>query len=74
MTSTQHFADQAALLAEVRQTTAVDVATAAKLLGIGKTRAYELAATGELPVNVLRIGRRLVVTTASLLRALDVEP
>ena len=34
-----------------------DVETAAAILGIGRTKAYELAKSGEFPVKVLRIGR-----------------
>jgi predicted DNA-binding transcriptional regulator AlpA len=33
-----------------------DVATAGAILGIGRSKAYELAKSGEFPVTVLRIG------------------
>ena len=49
----------------------ITVAHAAKLLGIGKNQAYKAAARGDLPV--LRLGHRLLVPTASLLRMLGVE-
>ena len=43
-----------------------DVATASAILGIGRSRAYELAERGESPVNVLRVGwRHLVATSAA---------
>jgi hypothetical protein len=35
-----------------------DVATAGAILGIGRSKAYELATDGEFPVAILRIGRR----------------
>jgi hypothetical protein len=47
-----------------------DVETAAAIVGIGRTKAYELAKTGEFPVTVLRIGRRYVVPVASILTLL----
>jgi hypothetical protein len=40
-------------------------------LASGAERAYELARTGEFPVNVLRIGRRLVVSTSALLALVE---
>lgn len=45
----------------------------AKVLGIGRTTAYELASRGELGVRVLRLGRRWVVPTAELRRFVGVE-
>lgn len=41
------------------------VEEAAKLLGIGRRQAYEAVHRGEIPV--VRIGRRLIVPTKSLL-------
>lgn len=52
----------------------VDLVTAANWLGIGRTTAYRLAAVGDFPVPVLRIGTSLRVPTAPLLRLLDIEP
>jgi hypothetical protein len=49
----------------------VDLLTAATLLGIGRTRAYELARRGEFPCKLLRVGARYRVVTADLLRLLD---
>ncbi len=54
-----------------------DLETACSIvLGIGRTRSYELERAGELPFPVLRTGRRIVVPTAPLLRllGLDGEP
>ncbi len=44
--------------------------TAAQILGIGRTKAYELARRGEFPCLVIRIGDRYRVSTADLLRLL----
>lgn len=44
---------------EVRALPAVvDVVTAAEVLGIGRTVAYELVRTGRFPTPVFRVGRR----------------
>jgi hypothetical protein len=48
----------------------VDLATAARALGIGRTVAYELAKLGEFPVRLLKVGARYRVTRADLLREL----
>jgi excisionase family DNA binding protein len=47
----------------------VSVEVAARMLGIGRTLAYRLAAADELPVPVIRIGRKLRIP-AEPLRAL----
>jgi excisionase family DNA binding protein len=47
---------------------AIDLMTAARVLGIGRTKAYELARAGEFPVHVVRIGDLYRVSTADLLR------
>ena len=44
-----------------------DVATAGAILGIGRSKAYELAKTGEFPVAIMRIGRRYLVPTSAIL-------
>lgn len=46
----------------------VDLMTAARILGIGRTKAYELARAEEFPVHVVRIGGLYRVSTADLLR------
>lgn len=45
----------------------VDLLTAAGLLGIGRTTAYQLARNGRFPVPVVRIGARCKVPTEPLL-------
>ncbi len=51
----------------------LDLATAAAVLGIGRTCAYELVRTGAWPTKVLRIGRLIRIPTAPLLELLDVD-
>ena len=52
----------------------LSVAEAAEVLGVSLSTAYAQAATGHIgDVRVLRIGRRLRVPTADLLRALGDE-
>jgi hypothetical protein len=52
----------------------LDVPEAARLLGIGRTAAYELIRTGEWPTPVLRLGRRVIVPTVPLLALLGLTP
>jgi excisionase family DNA binding protein len=49
----------------------LSVEEAGELLGIGRSLAYSKAASGELPS--IRLGRRLVVPTAAILRLLGRE-
>jgi excisionase family DNA binding protein len=48
------------------------VEQAAKILGIGRSTAYELVHTGAIPS--LRLGRRIVVPTAKLAEQLGMSP
>jgi hypothetical protein len=50
-----------------------DIETAGSILGIGRTKAYELARAGNFPVKVLRNGRKYLVAVPAILRALDVD-
>jgi hypothetical protein len=50
-------------------TTNVEIAGA--VLGIGRTKAYELAQAGEFRVRILQVGRRYLVPTPALLELLD---
>ncbi|MFD3683229.1 helix-turn-helix domain-containing protein [Nocardiopsis sp. NPDC058631] len=47
--------------------------TAARVLGIGRTKAYELARAGEFPVHAVRIGDLYRLSTADLLRFLRAD-
>jgi predicted DNA-binding transcriptional regulator AlpA len=49
----------------------LDVPTAATVLGIGRSLAYELVRTGQWPTPVLRIGRLIKIPTAPLLRLIE---
>ena len=50
----------------------VTIEEAAVLLGISRNLTYELAARDELPVPVIRLGRRILVPREPLLEALGV--
>ena len=52
----------------------LDVPTAAAVLGVGRTLAYELVRTGRWPSPVLRMGRLVKIPSAPLLRLLDQPP
>ena len=51
----------------------VNVETAAKILGIGRQTAYDLAGRGELP-GAVRLGGRIVVSKRALDAFLDDPP
>jgi hypothetical protein len=51
----------------------VDVETAGKAFGMGRTKSNDLARAGQFPVPVLTLGSRRVVTKAALLGALGWE-
>ena len=51
----------------------VDVPTAAAVLGIGKTAAYDLIRSGKWPTPVLRLGKLIRVPSAPLLELLKVS-
>jgi len=52
----------------------IDLATAARALSIGRTRAFELVRRDEFPVPVLRVGATYRVPTAPLLWLLGLTP
>jgi excisionase family DNA binding protein len=54
-----------------RETCSVEVAAAR--LGLSRGKAYELARRNELPVPVLRFGRKLAIPTRALDRVLGIE-
>ena len=51
----------------------VDVPTAAAILGIGRTAAYELIRTKRWPTPVLRLGKLIRIPTAPLLALVGVS-
>lgn len=50
-----------------------DLLTAASVLRIGRTKAYQLAQTGAFPVPLVRCGRRYLVPVTHLLRILGMD-
>jgi len=48
----------------------LDVPTAAKVLGIGRSLAYDLVRRGEWPTQVLHIGKLIKIPTEPLVRLL----
>ena len=51
----------------------VDLMTAAAVLGLGRTNAYELAKAGQFPVPLMRLGTCYRVPVAGLLRLLGIS-
>ncbi|MCU1592171.1 MAG: hypothetical protein JWP11_3427 [Frankiales bacterium] len=51
-----------------------DITTAGSVLGIGRTKAQELARRGDWPTPLLRLGAHYRVPVLELLRLLGVEP
>jgi len=45
---------------------------AARVLGVGRNKAYEAASTGQIPI--IRIGKRILVLREPLKRMLEGEP
>ncbi|GAA1353757.1 DNA-binding protein [Streptomyces beijiangensis] len=52
----------------------VSVETAARALGIGKSKAYELLRRDEFPVRTLKLGEVVKVPTGALWEVLGVAP
>jgi hypothetical protein len=51
----------------------VDLVTAGRAFGLGRTKAFELAKQGEFPCKVLTVGVRYRVPRSDLLAALGVD-
>ncbi|MGH3573197.1 MAG: helix-turn-helix domain-containing protein [Pseudonocardiaceae bacterium] len=61
-------------LEEIRDLGAMtDLLTAASVLRIGRTKAYQLARTNTFPVPVVRTGHRYLVAVTHLLRVLGMD-
>jgi len=54
--------------------TVLDVATAAKVLGIGRSLAYDLVRRGDWPTPVLHVGKLIKSPSAPLLALLNEQP
>jgi hypothetical protein len=66
--------DDALTLDELRALPAtIDLPTAARALGLGRTKAYELAKADRFPCRILRIGATYRIPTADLLRYLGID-
>lgn len=52
----------------------MDVVSAGKVLGLGRTKSYELAKTGRFPCRLIRVGKSYLVPTAELLALLGLHP
>ena len=52
----------------------VDLVTAGRAFGLGRTKAFDLAQAGEFPCPVIRVGLRYRVPRSGLLEALGVDP
>lgn len=63
-----HTHQTATLVDELRTSPTVSVETAARVLGVSRAYGYTLARNGELPV--IRVGRRVRVSSSALLRML----
>lgn len=50
-----------------------DAETAGSIFGLSRTQSYEAIRAGRFPVPVVRIGRRIVVPVAPILRALGLD-
>lgn len=50
----------------------VDIVTAGRAFGFGRTKAFELARAGEFPCRVIRVGRKYRVPRSALFEALGV--
>ena len=60
-------------ITQLRACATVDLMPAACALGLGRTKAYELARHDEFPCRVIRIGDTYRVPTAGLLELLGVS-
>jgi hypothetical protein len=61
-------------IAQLRAVPTVDLMTAARALGLGRTKAYELARRRQFPCRVIRIGDTYGVPTVGLLELLGLAP
>jgi hypothetical protein len=60
-------------ISQLRSSATVDLMTAARALGLGRTKAYELARREEFPCRVIRIGDTYRIPTPGLLELLGVN-
>lgn len=59
---------------QIRQLPAVvDLVTAGAVLGLGRTKTYQLAKAGDFPCRIIRVGKAYLVPTAALLALLGLD-
>jgi len=51
----------------------VDLTTAGRAFGLGRTKAFELASHDEFPCRVLRVGKKYRVPRSAILEALGID-
>ncbi len=61
-------------IAQLRASATVDLMTAASALGVGRTKAYDLARRNQFPCRVIRIGDTYRIPTPGLLELLGAGP
>jgi hypothetical protein len=61
-------------ITQLRTTPTVDLTTAARAPGLGRTKAYDLARRQQFPCRVIRVGDTYRVPTAGLLERLGLAP
>jgi len=59
-------------ITQLRTSATVDLMTAARARGLGRTKAYELARRDQFPCQVIRIGETYRIPTPGLLELLGV--
>lgn len=52
----------------------VDLVTAGRAFGLGRTKAFELAQSDEFPCRVLRVGKKYRVPRSAIFEALGINP
>jgi hypothetical protein len=52
----------------------VDLTTAGRAFGLGRTKAFELAQVGGFPCRVLRVGVKYRVPRSAIFEALGIDP
>jgi hypothetical protein len=53
---------------------AVDLETAGRALGIGRTKAHELTRQGQFPCRVVKVGPKYRVPRSALFEVLGIDP
>jgi hypothetical protein len=61
-------------IAQLRAMPTVDLMTAAAALGLGRTKAYDLARRDQFPCRCIRIGETYRIPTPGLLELLGLAP